>query len=186
MQEKNSDLFESLTTMNSSRNIVLYIGISFVLLGFIHYFFRIPSEYIVSISCSAFFFVGADYLNMDLEESKTSRFMQPFYLFAGVFSFIVLPVLIITFPMKFEGLIQSSEVFSIVSLGFVLVIYNRKTKQSQSKFYNIVREKFVKSVELMERTEIAFERLELTIEELEKENKELKSKIIEDLNIEKN
>ena len=144
---------------------------------------EIPSEYVVSVSCAAFFFVYADYLDIDLNESKISRFLQPLYLFLGVFSFVVLPVLLLTFPLKFDNLIQSSEVLSLVSLGFVLVIYNKKTKQSQNKFYSAIGNHFDKSDEGMERSKVMLNILELRIESLERENKELKSKIQEDKKI---
>ena len=182
MKNENSELLEAYNTFKSTKNIVAYVGVSFIILGIIHSFFSIPPEYIISISCAAFFFVYADYVIMKGKNGKFINGLYSGYLFMGVLSFIVLPVLLLTFPLKFSGFIQSSETFSIISLGLVLVIYNYKTNKSQEKFSDNLIGKLETTINYVERSEKIIDDLQVIIRELKEDNDELRIKIKNDKN----
>ena len=165
-----------------SSAIILFIGISFIILGLMNLKFNIPKEYITSISLAAFFFVLSDMLTISLRRTKLN--LYSFTLLLGVLSFTLLPVLLLLFPEIFSILINSSESLSVISLGLVLIIINIKMWDTNKEFNKLILKSTKETLDFIDKfndfpkdsIELASEIHEVNKKLLE-ENKSLKEEI---------
>lgn len=115
--------------------IISFIGISFMIVGGLNFIIDIPVEFIIGVSFAGFFFIWADFIVISNSEGKPPN--ENYYftlLFLAVSSFILLPLILPSFPRFLKFMADSSESVSIVSLGFVLIIINFKMFDADDEF----------------------------------------------------
>ncbi|MGI2326433.1 hypothetical protein [Planococcus sp. YIM B11945] len=158
--------------------LVFFIGISFSLIGLMNIAYKIPVEYIVSISFAGFFFVYADFVEIANENMKKLKMVHSLLLFLGVFSFTALPVYFLVFPELFDLLKKHSDSYTIIALGIVLIIFNIKSNRAKIATFEKVS---IDSVELINKygsllnvTDDKLTELNSKVETLKVENEKLK------------
>lgn len=167
-----------------SSSMIAYVGFAFMLLVLLSSYFEIPKAYIIGATTSSFFFVLADYAYTIRPINKRVRFMYKSTIFLGVFSFIVLPVILMSSESLNAYFQKESDKMTLFGLGLILVLINNRILDKKSNVEEVYRELTNKAIEqseslleMMEKYMDLTEGLQTRIEETENNEQHLNDRI---------
>ncbi|WP_252503087.1 hypothetical protein [Sporosarcina sp. Marseille-Q4943] len=96
--EKSVKIYDTNEVYKLTDLIILFIGISIILLGLLSLYVSIPDEYIAGATIGDMFFVLADIVVLNDVIKTRDLVFHVLSLFIGVISFLGLPVFLIVFP----------------------------------------------------------------------------------------
>lgn len=107
--------------------MITFIGLCIIILAVFSLTGKVPKEYTFGATLAGFWFVLSDVMLIEERLRLIDLLSYIFYIFMGIFSFIVIPVMVQIFP-SFEGMfMQHSDFFTFMALGFVLALMGVKT-----------------------------------------------------------
>lgn len=161
----------------SSEVITVYVGLSIILLGTINLFKSVPPEFMAGATISGLFFAISDYILLKDKLYKTDAMWHQWSIALGVFSFFLLPVLLIMFPNLNKDIEDFTEFATFIALGLVVTSLGFKSFRSRKKFImdmkdqiNILKEQSKEVLKEQKKTEQKLIKLEEHIKGLESSN----------------
>ncbi|MEH7248745.1 hypothetical protein V7114_18375 [Neobacillus niacini] len=113
--------------------ILIFIGFSIVLLGVLHNFKKVPEEFLLGATLSGLFFAYSDFNLLKEKFYQKDVLYTLFFLFLGVFSFFLLPVILLVFPGSYKVVAPYGELATFLALGFIVVGIGFKSMDSKRK-----------------------------------------------------
>lgn len=133
MKDDLDEIFDKLREKNSNESLILFIGISFVLMGILHVLLEFSDIFLISATVAGYFFIVSEMNSFDENRSKTQQLWSDIFMFLAVFSFIALPAILLSYSRAYSLLSQYSSVFTLSSLGAVLILLDMNVKKNNSK-----------------------------------------------------
>lgn len=142
IKEKNNDTeLEGISDL-----VMIFIGASLIVLGILNMFAEIPSAFILGATLSGLFFTFSDPSIYSQQLSNDSRQVLSFFMTAlAVFSFFLLPVVLLISPNLYEMFKPYGDLATFVALGAVIIVFgvkSRKANRSRIEKLIIEREQF--------------------------------------------
>lgn len=166
-RQRNKKTFDRSVVYRYTDLIIMFIGISMIILSCLSLFLKIPKEYSVGATFGGLFFVLADTMIIQKTVGYKSIVFYFLALFFGVFSFFLLPVILLINSDAYAGLIEITDFATIGALGFVIMVMSYKAVNSRLELNSET------SKELDELKE-DFDKVLNEIEEIKNENTRLK------------
>lgn len=161
-KEKKSKKFYGLKEINMVSDLMItFIGFCMLILAVFSLTGKVPKEYTFGATLAGFWFVFSDIMLIDEKLKLKDLLFYMCFIFMGIFSFIVVPVLFQIFPLLGEAFMRNSDFFTFMALGGVLALMGVRT---------ILRKKDL--------TTTRIEQLEKELEELRRHSDEISEGLV--------
>lgn len=107
--------------------MIVFIGLCIFILAFLSLTGKVPEEYAFGATLAGLCFVFSDVLLVEEKISGKGLIMYGLFLFFGLASFILLPVILLMDIKLKEILMSDSDFFTFLALGLVLMLIGYKT-----------------------------------------------------------
>ncbi|MET3657853.1 hypothetical protein [Sporosarcina psychrophila] len=107
--------------------MICFIGICMILLAFLSLTGQVPKEYAFGATLAGFCFVYADFFILEEKVSGKDLVTYGIFLFLGVLSFILLPVVLLIGTSLGNLFMSESDFFTFMAFGIVLITMGYKT-----------------------------------------------------------
>jgi hypothetical protein len=112
-----------------SELITIFIGASIFILGFVNSIKAVPDAFIIGATLAGLFFTLSDFNSL---RKNSNPYINGGLLFLGVFSFFLLPVILMVFPnLSLDGF---SDFATFLALAAVVVSLGLKSYQSKRSY----------------------------------------------------
>lgn len=116
-----------------SDNVSIYIGYSLIGLGLLNSLADVPDAFIIGASIAGFCFTTSDLIVLS---DRYRKAITPLSL-AGVFSFFLLPIVLLSFPnlLMFDFFSFFADMVTFIALGFVMIALAIKSRNAKNEFF---------------------------------------------------
>lgn len=174
-EEVSKDLIE-----RSYDLIIIYIGYMILLLGMLNIIVKVPNEFLFGATLAGWFFALSDYFLLTKKKFYESDFtINNFFLFSGVFSFFLLPVILMSFPSFYSKIKPFADLVTFLALGIVIVGIGYKSNQLKRKFIDDMKKESVDLRQIFDDQYKIIEKTQNKINEMEKRCSEYEKEVLE-------
>lgn len=132
ISSKLDSIGKAIVVSDLSDNVSVYIGYSLLGLGLLNSITDVPDAFIIGASVAGFCFTTSDLLMLSDRYMKAIRPLTA----AGVFSFFLLPVVLLSCPylLMLEFFSFFSNMVTFFALGFVMITLGIKSRNAKIEF----------------------------------------------------
>lgn len=132
MSSKLNSINKAIVVSDLSDNVSIYIGYSLIGLGLLNSVTDVPDAFIIGASLAGFCFTLSDLLTLHEQYRKAIGPLTA----VGVFSFFLLPIVLLSFPylLMFEFFSFFANMVTFFALGFVMIILGIKSRNAKIEF----------------------------------------------------
>lgn len=114
--------------------IIVFIGYTILLLGVLNGFKKVPEEFLFGTTFAGTFFACSDYHLLKGKFYRKDYLINIIFLFCGVFSFFLLPVILMVFHEIYKEIKPLGDTSTFIALGLVVIGIGLKSNSSKRKF----------------------------------------------------